>query len=206
MRIIGAGWGRTGTTSLTAALEKLGAGPCLHMQKMWDEPAIADAFARHLDGDGDEVDWSVVLADYDATTDWPGCWIWRELAEAFPDAPVVLTVRDPGSWYDSVRATIHPATRAGADLGPPHMRALMDRLWAADFGGWDAVLDRDAAIAAFERHIADVRTQCPPDRFVEWTVADGWEPICAALGVPVPDEAFPHKNDRAAFEANVDDA
>jgi len=46
-----------------------------------------------------------------------------------------------------------------------------------------------------------VRAEAPPDRLVDWQPGDGWEPLCAALGVPVPDAPFPHVNTTAEFRA-----
>jgi hypothetical protein len=198
MRIIGAGWGRTGTTSVKAALERLGARPCLHMTEMWAHPELAAVWNRHRDGAA--LDWRVELAGWEATVDWPGAAVWPELARLWPSAPVLLTVRDPQSWYDSVRATIHPATEPHLEIGPPAVRTLMtETVWDDCFGGWHRALDPELAIAAFAAHNQSVRSACPPARLVEWQTGDGWEPLCAALGVEVPDEPFPHLNDRASW-------
>jgi Sulfotransferase domain len=194
MKVIGAGWGRTGTTSVAAALERLGFGPCLKMREMWGHLELAETWNRH--NAGDRADWRSVLAGWQATVDWPGCWEWAEFARLWPDAPVLLTVRDPGDWYDSVRNSIHAWTAPGADVGPPEMQRLIARVWEAGFGGWDRVLDRDHAIECFERHNADVRATCPRGRLIEFSVAGGWEPLCRPLGVPVPDEPFPYLNRR----------
>ena len=59
--------------------------------------------------------------------------------------------------------------------------------------------DREAAIAAYERHNAEVRRRAPKERLVEWSPGDGWEPLCRALGVPVPDAPFPHANSTEEF-------
>jgi hypothetical protein len=108
MRVIGAGWGRTGTTSLAAALGRLGVGPCLQMSEMWSHPELVDLWnALHA---GATSDWRAALSDWEATVDWPGCWEWREFAELWPDAVIVLSVRDPGDWYASVRQSIHAWT------------------------------------------------------------------------------------------------
>lgn len=194
MRVIGAGWGRTATTSLAAALEQLGIAPCLHMRQMWPHPEVAVLFNRYLDGE--PVDWAIELGQWQATVDWPGCWPWEELAAHWPDAPVLLSLRDPEQWYASVRATIHEWTTPGRDVGPPAVRTLLDNLWERDFGEWDAVLDKDHAIGRFLAHNESVRSRCPPDRLVEWAVEDGWAPLCAALDLPEPPAPFPHLNAR----------
>lgn len=194
MKVIGAGWGRTGTTSLAAALGRLGMGPCLQMQETWSHPELVEVWNRHAHGE--PVDWRSALSGWRSTVDWPGCWEWREFARLWPQAPVVLSVRDPDTWYESVLGTIHAWTAPGTDVGPPAVADLLARLWVTDFGGWDRVLDRRHAIACFVRHNEDVRASCPPDRLVEWTVTDGLGPLCRALGVVEPAEPFPHLNAR----------
>lgn len=196
MRVIGAGFGRTGTTSAAAALEVLGIAPCVQMQTMWADPDLAAAWAAHYAGT--PAEWRELLAPFAASVDWPGVWEWKRFADLWPDAKVLLTLRDAGEWYDSVIATIHAWTAPAEDVGPPPVAALLDRVWQVHFGGWAQVRDRDRTIAAYEAHVDDVRRSCPPGRLVEWRVRDGWEPLCAGLGLPVPDAPVPHLNRRDA--------
>jgi hypothetical protein len=195
MRVIGASWGRTGTTSAAAALETLGFGPCVQMQTMWQQPDLADTWARHYRGQ--PTDWVSVLAGFSSSVDWPGCWEWQTFAALWPDAKVLLTDRDPDSWYDSVLGSIHEWTAPGKDVGPRSVADLLDRVWDYHFGGWQQVFDRQHTIGRYRAHIAQVRRECPPDRLIEWRVAEGWAPLCAALGTPVPDEPMPHLNSRS---------
>ena len=192
VKVIGAGWGRTGTTSLAAALDRLGYGPCLRMREMWEHQDLAVLWNSHHEGS--PADWRAALRDWQSTVDWPGCWQWREFADLWPAAPVILTVRDPAGWYDSVRRSIHAWTAPGQDVGPAPVARLLGYLWDREFGGWERVLDRDHAIACYERHNQEVRETCPPGRLVEYTVSDGWEPLCRALAAQVPGEPFPHLN------------
>jgi hypothetical protein len=164
------------------------------MREMWSHVELASTWNDHHDGI--LTDWRTVLAGWQATVDWPGCWDWREFADLWPDAIVLLTLRDPGEWYDSVRESIFAWTEPGKDVGPPAVARMIARIWDEDFGGRARVLDRDHAIACFERHSAEIRSACPPERLVEWRVGDGWEPLCRALSVDVPAEPFPHLNRR----------
>jgi hypothetical protein len=198
VRIIGAGWGRTGTTSAAAALELLGFGPCFQMQDVWPRPELASLWNRHRAGS--PVDWRVELREFESCVDWPGCWHWREFAELWPDAKVLLTVRDAQSWYESALGSIHEWTRPGRDVGPPEVAELLAAVWDEHFGGWQGFFDRDRAIAAYDAHVDDVRRNCPEHRLVEWRVSDGWQPLCAALGVPIPSGPVPHLNARDSHD------
>ena len=52
---------------------------------------------------------------------------------------------------------------------------------------------------AYERHNEQVRATVAPERLVEWQPGDGWARLCAALDLPVPDNAFPHVNTTDEF-------
>ncbi|WP_026413065.1 sulfotransferase family protein [Actinomadura oligospora] len=202
MQVIGAGFGRTGTASLTVALEELGFDPCFHMRKVFGDPAQADAWQRASRGEA--VDLPALLEGYRASVGWPGSHFWRQLVDHFPQAKVVLTMRDPQSWYESARHTIFDSEMgptSGAD--DPRLAAMLrlaqELVIDGVFGG--RMDDPAHAIEVFERHYADVRAHVPADRLLEFDVAQGWEPLCAFLDVPVPQAPFPHRNDRRQFEA-----
>jgi hypothetical protein len=205
MRVIGAGFGRTGTLSLRAALERLGIAPCYHAFEFIAHPEHAPLWDRAARGQA--VDWTRELALYEATVDWPGCAFYRDLMEAFPAAPVILSVRDPDRWYESAASTIYPLSREapaliGAPDGPPpEMAGVADAMWRIVFGGTFAgrFEDREYAIEVFNRHNEEVRATVPADRLLVHEVGQGWGPLCNFLGTPVPDEPFPRINDRGIF-------
>lgn len=200
--MIGTGFGRTGTLSTKKALERLGFGPCHHMEEAVRHPSQFRHLAAHVRGE--PVDWHQLFAGYRSQVDFPGATIWRELLAAFPEAKVLHTVRDPDRWYDSTRETIYPAQTM---VAPWVRKALpfIDQafevnealIWTGLFEG--RFEDRERAIEIFEARTADVVDTVPPDRLLVFDVAQGWEPLCAFLQVPVPDEPFPHVNDRAAI-------
>jgi len=207
MQVIGAGFGRTGTMTLKAALEQLGAGPCFHMIDLIRAEERVDLWIAAVEGQ--RVDWHAVFEGWGATVDWPGCSFYQPLMEAFPDAKVLLTVRDPDAWYESCRRTIHAAQAAirdggleGGSEGPPSpavMNVIAPLIWD---GAFEARFeDREFAIDVFNRHNAEVRRTVPADRLVVHEIRDGWEPLAQMLDVPVPDAPFPHLNDTAAFRA-----
>jgi hypothetical protein len=191
LRVIGAGLGRTGTHSLMIALEKLFDQPCYHMvvaaqnpshTKIWHDAAL-----------GKMPDWIEFFDGYGAAVDWPACSFWPEISAAFPDALILLSTRDSEAWWKSANNTIF-STFSGRKN---ERQAMLDQLFESRFTS--KIDDRDAAIAAFEASNAHVRETVPPGRLLEWQVGDGWEPICAALGLPVPSEPFPQTNSTEEF-------
>ena len=197
LRLIGAGVGRTGTHSLKVALERLTGGRCYHMAEVDERPDDTPVWTAAF-VDGVKPDWHAFLADFDASVDWPACAFWRELADAFPDAPVLLSTRaSVESWAASMESTI--VARLSREPTDPEWQALRAMEMPMLLRFCPELPDRDAMIAAYERHNDAVRRGVAPERLVEWTPGDGWETLCRVLGVAVPDEPFPHVNTTAEF-------
>ncbi|MFJ1761196.1 sulfotransferase family protein [Amycolatopsis sp. NPDC088138] len=199
VEVIGAGFGRTGTMSVRAALEALGRGPCHHMADVLGEPAATVRWTAALRGDREAL--RAAVAGYRATADFPGCLLWRELLDLFPDAKVLLSVRDPESWYRSaVRTIFDPVLdQVFAKLG-----AETTEFVAALAEHGYRHTGRDAAIAWFTRHNAEVAAAVPAEKLLVYEVREGWEPLCAFLGVDVPPESFPRVNDSGDFTGTVE--
>jgi len=196
LRVVGAGVGRTGTHSLKLALEQLLGAPCYHMLEVFGHPEHVPSWAAAADGS--LTDWDAIFTGYGAAVDWPAAAFWREISAAYPDALVLLSVRDPDSWWKSASNTIWEVSQRDTDdefmNGWLQMvRRMLDERFTPD---WQ---DEAKAKAAFVRHNDEVRKSVPTSRLLEWKGGDGWAPICAALGVPVPDEPFPHVNTTAEF-------
>jgi hypothetical protein len=212
VKVIGAGFGRTGTRSLKAALELLGYGPCYHMSTVIAEPYRV---RQWLDvGEGRSHDWDTIFDGFESAVDWPASSYWRELAEHHPAAKVILTVRDPERWYESVVSTVFAGALA---KGRPPLRRRVIR-WliarrAPDFALYPRMAkatvfdrlfdgrldDRAHVLRVYEEHQTAVKAALPADRLLVFDVRDGWEPLCAFLGAPVPPEPFPQVNERDAF-------
>lgn len=210
MQVIGAGFGRTGTLTLKAALEELGVGPCYHMvEVLWGDTGRLPLWQAAANGE--EVDWKAVFEGFESTVDWPGCTFWEPLMEVFPDAKVLLTVRDPESWYESARNTIYASLIAGqkgelkeGDEEPPSPEAfqmISALIWQGTFHG--KFEDKAYAIEMFDKHIAEVKSKVPPERLVVHEVKEGWKPLAQMLGVPEPRAEFPRLNDKVAFREMV---
>jgi hypothetical protein len=211
LKIIGAGFGRTGTLSTALALRQLGF-PCYHMSEVfankshldfWWKVATAPAAAQH--------DWNQVFDAYSAAVDNPACCVWQELMAAYPDAKVLLTVHPGGAgpWYDSTMDTIYRTESAWQakvlGLVIPFARKFRDMsrslIWERSHQS--TMTNRAAAIAHYTAHIERVKASVPPERLLIFTVSDGWQPLCRFLNVPVPDAPFPNVNDRAQIKKEL---
>jgi len=201
IRVIGAGFGRTGTTSLKLALEYLGFGPCYHFTELVKSGHLSDwmCIAR-----GGEPNWDQLFRGYTSTTDWPAASYFEELSVHYPDALVILTTRDPVAWHDSVCQSLYPLRKAIVPWLPlgRSLAELTDRIiWQGTFAG--RVRERDHAIKVFEQHRDRVRSCIAPGRLLEFDVKQGWKPLCEFLSVPVPDIPFPHANDAVLMHRYV---
>jgi Sulfotransferase domain len=208
LRVIGAGFGRTGTLSLKAALEELGFTKCYHMTDVLAHPEHAPLWEAA--GRGDPIDWGKLFEGYQATVDWPGCAFYEQIIGRYPDAKVILTTRDPDEWYDSAKQTIYwvrSAFRGWTLLFVPRMRSfrrMLDRvIWDGTFHA--RFEDKNYAIKVFRQHNELVCGMVPRDRLLIYEVREGWAPLCAFLGVPIPDgKPFPRLNDSATFRARIE--
>lgn len=208
VEVIGAGFGRTGTMSLYTALNQLGF-KTYHMVE-----AIKNSHLPYWArlGRGETTDFTPVLANYNATTDFPACMYYDTLLEQNPKAKVVLTVRDPDAWYNSAIQTILAVDKAHHDMWllpyiPPFSymggRTIADACYNLAFGKNAQFSDREACIRAYQAHIEEVKRRVPADQLLVYNVKEGWEPLCKFLGVPVPTTPFPNVNDVAEFQQRI---
>jgi hypothetical protein len=200
LSVIGAGWGRTGTMSLKLALEQLGFGPCHHMFEVIRTPGQPELWSRAFDGEAAALDEA--LKDYRSSVDWPSAAFWAELAQRHPEAKVILTVRDPDKWFASTQATIfHDDTASRRDGGgpPPAFAAMLAKMMKSEVG--EMKHDHAEATSAFKAHNDAVKAAIAPERLLVYEVGQGWGPLCAFLGVPVPDAPFPRTNTTEEFVA-----
>ena len=195
--VIGAGLGRTGTHSLKLALERLGFGPCHHMMELMGNDEQTRMWRAHVRGES--PGWEALYSGYRSALDWPTAHYWRELSETYPDAKMLLTVRDPEKWHRSVVATIAKGMTSSNDPESIGVKLVANQV----FGG--RIQDRDHAISVYEAHNAAVKAAFGPERLLIYEVSEGWEPLCAHLDVPVPDEPFPLTNTTADFRARFAD-
>jgi hypothetical protein len=204
LKVIGAGFGRTGTHSLKIALEMLGFAPCYHMMEVFTHPGHSEAWEEAARSG--KVDWEALVGPYEAAVDWPASFFWRELLKTYPDAKVILTERDEEAWYKSITNTIFDFMRR--DIDP----TLIDPIRAAQrkmgryivsertFGNR---FDKDHVLDVYRQNSAEVKREVPKDKLLVFDAPDGWKPLCDFLGVPVPDAPYPLTNTTEEFRARV---
>lgn len=187
--------------SLKRALEMLGIGHCYHFTELLRRNHAARWLAIL---DGAPPDWNDLFSGYSATVDWPTVTYYRELANHYPNAKVILTVRDPGEWHTSIVKALLPLRRSLPSWIPWTSRVgrLTDRvIWNGAFEG--RVAERDFAIAKFQRHFQEVCAEIPAERLLIFDVKEGWPPLCRFLGCPIPDVPFPRSNSRGSLRSAV---
>jgi hypothetical protein len=201
MKVVGAGFSRTGTFSLKRALEAVGFGPCYHMDELFRRP---DHWPLWTNAARVEPDWRSLFAGDEAAVDAPACHFWRSIRRAHPGAKVILTVRAADAWYESFFATVYQ-TMTRQTLVPAPARPALEvaRRVVLDgvFGG--RFEDRDHAIAVYEAHNRDVVDSVDARDLLVYRVADGWAPLCEFLSVEVPAREYPMTNARGDFRSRV---
>ncbi len=214
LKIIGAGFGRTGTLSTYTALNYLGY-TCYHMLEVIQNKGNKS----HLDfwnnvaksPEGQQKNWDEVFSNYTATVDNPACCIWKELLEANPDAKVLLTLhpRGPEAWYDSTINTIYftesmwqfKVLRLTTPFGRKFGNMSSKLIWGRSHNG--TMMNKEDAIAHYLKHIEEVKSTVPPDKLLIFSVDQGWGPLCNFLGVDAPDTDFPNVNNRAEIKKTI---
>jgi hypothetical protein len=198
VKVIGAGFGRTGTLSLKLALEQLGFAPCYHM---FEVVGRTERLREWLElAEGGKRDWSGTFSGYQAAVDWPASAFWRELVDFYPEAKVVLTVRDPDRWYDSIEKTLYTQYLQLREQNTLFAQMVRPMIWDGIFGGR---FDRESATERFRRHVGEVTEAVPADRLLVFKTGEGWGPLCEFLDVPVPAEEFPRSNDSSSFQERI---
>lgn len=206
LKVIGAGFGRTGTLSLKAALEELGFGPCHHMSEVFASPRQLALWQSVVDGS--EIDWNEIFYGYSACVDWPSAYFWQSLAEHYADARVILGTRDPETWYESFNRTILHLAKTVNRIEDPHTRGVVDMgnriIRHGVFG--NTLPTRERAVEVFREHEERVKRAIDPARLLVFDIRQGWEPLCEFLDVDVPATDFPRLNDERQFKELVGEA
>jgi len=206
LQVIGAGFGRTGTSSLKEALEVLGF-PCYHRDIAEEHPDDALWLALSK---GKSIDFESVFQNHTAAIDWPVAKFYQEIFRKYPNAKVILTVRDPDMWYQSISETIFSEV---VGLLEQRKQSHKKNKWLRKLNHWVSptkdlhakmvesvivdgqfhgkFLDKEDAIQTYNEHIEEVKQFVHAGQLLVYNVKEGWGPLCAFLGVPVPSTSFP---------------
>ena len=209
LKVIGAGFGRTGTLSLKIALERLGFDKCYHMMEIPSVPHHVEMWRAAAAGKA--VNWETLFSGYQAAVDWPSCNFWQQQLKVFPDAKVILTRRDAEQWYDSVMQTIWLSSEQGrVDLADTEQHGAVeshtrDRIKMVYEVIWDGVFgmrmeNKQHVVNCFERHNQEVINSVPRGKLLIIEPGDGWAPLCDFLKVDVPETDYPRINSKEDFQ------
>jgi len=202
MKIIGVGMGRTGTTSLQRALTAFGY-PAYNMEAVIKHEHFTQ-WIKIFNRETDQPDWESLFSGYDASVAWPTCFFYKELMIAYPQAKFILTLRDEESWADSVLRNLQVLNSLKAFRFIPRVRGMIEFLDDALLKNiFDSKLDREHMIAVYQRHNQAVQAAIPQEKLLIYQVQQGWEPLCAFLNKPVPNDPFPHENTSGNFKQTV---
>lgn len=208
LKLIGAGFGRMGTRATKDALEMIGFGPCHHMAEVFAHPETVPLWEAALDDPPSTAQgWAPLLGAYQSSVDWPSCHYWRELADAFPDAKVLLSTRDPEKWWNSITNTIFEIVRTekvpddATGMRQRHHEMSGRMIRDQRFSG--KIDDKAHVLKVLKDHEDEVRQTIDADRLLVWSVTEGWAPLCEFLGVDVPDAPFPSRNTTKEFRENL---
>lgn len=212
MKVIGVGLPRTGTLTQKVALEMLGVGPCYHMVNVLQDLELVKLWHDALEGN---ADWDAIFEGHQSTVDWPGGFFWKELMEHYPDAKLVLSVRDPEKWERSMRDTVWAcyygdsltyhlsmATYKVDGQWKYFIDTMTQLLWEGP-GTIQNSHDTQGMIDSMHRFNEEVKSTVPSDRLLVWDVTEGWEPLCDFLGIECPSDPMPHVNDSATFRDRI---
>ena len=199
IKVINAGFGRTGTMSIKLALEQLGFGPCHHMEEVFKNPEQLPFWQRAADGES--VDWSEIFQGYNSAVDWPSAHYWEQLAAYYPQAKVLLSIRSAESWWESYSDTIKALIAIRDEIPEEYPRAvagMAEKIVNQQTFSGDPD-NKALALAKFQQRMDDVKATIPADRLLIYQVSEGWQPLCQFLDVPVPNTEFPRSNAKEAF-------
>jgi hypothetical protein len=205
LQVIGAGFGRTGTHSLGIALKMLGFGPTYNILEVSKNVAHMQMWQDALDDK--PVDWHTLFANYRSAVEWPTITFLPQIVSHFSQAKIILTTRDPDSWFESANTTIFEGLELSAQNPDPNKRqqSAMKRRLILEHTFANRYREKAYAQDVMRQHNEQVMALVPPKRLLVYKVTEGWEPLCDFLGKPIPTEPFPYTNKRAEFQNSAPD-
>jgi len=202
MKVICAGWGRTGTRSLKYALEHINGQPSYHMQNILLNKKDAKKWHNLIFSNNKKYNWDSIYKGYGACLDFPSCNYYKELMEFYPDAKVILNLRDDESWVKSWNVLNNQILKSFtfrfiAKLPYTSFKLHKDihnEMILGAKGAFGGAKTDEEKMQKFNDWNQSVIDYVPKDRLLVYKVSEGWDPICKFLNVNIPDISFPYKN------------
>ena len=202
MKVICAGWGRTGTRSLKYALEHLTGEPSYHMQNILLNKKDAKKWHNSIFLHNEKFNWEDIFEGYGACLDFPSCNYYKELMDYYPDAKVILTVRDAESWVKSWNVLNNQILKSFtfrflAKIPRTSFKLQKDihnKMILGLDGAFQGVKSDKERMKKFDEWNKSVIEYVPKERLLVYQVKDGWTPLCKFLNVEEPNMPFFYKN------------
>ena len=187
-KVLDVGAPRTGTQSMYSAMRILGLNP-LHTGL---DLKIRPALCNYLFGNGSLDDALGIFDAFDGAMDEPVMLMYEEVMAAFPEAKFLLTISAPESWFKTYVDLITTSHIETTGYPKPAAECTAMASWGCIFDGSSTEAQKHTCLQNYERHIQRVQDMIPPQRLLVYNWSDGWTPLCHFLGLPIPEEDFPH--------------
>ena len=198
LKVIGANFGRTATMSLKQGLEILGFEKCYHMSEVVVHPEHVKLW---LDAWRGKDIWTTLFAGYQAAVDWPAAAFWPQLMHVYPEAKIVLSIRDADKWFESARNTIFQSMDSNLLAKDEVLRTRIEMLKEIIVDGTfnGDLSNKDKCIKIYKENIERCRSEVPLDRLIEFDTFLGWEQLCKELDCKIPEKPYPYVNKATEF-------
>jgi hypothetical protein len=180
-----------------------------HKNFVYDPTLDPDVFL-HAHLNRDDADWDKVYEKYDAAIDLP-TWFWyKDLMKMYPDAKIILTMRDPDSWYKSVYKIAKDFKETGGNENATERLKRIMKFTDIVLNDYpltsrENIDDEELTKKAYIRHYKDVIEHVPAEKLLKMELGEGWERLCAFLGKDVPNIPYPKVNSLSEFDDYLND-
>lgn len=184
MKIFGIGLSRTGTTSLTIALRRLGYKVEHYPHDNNVNETLSDFFAGKNNNPIFQIAYRI-----DALLDTPVCVTYKFLDKEFPGSKFILTTRDENDWLQSMQILFQRLEQFPHGL----ISGLHEYLYNTK-----TTFDSTTLLDRYKRYVNEV-TDYFANRMNDllvWNLCDqpDWNVLCTFLNKPIPNTEFPHMN------------
>ncbi|CEI68249.1 hypothetical protein FVEN_g11802 [Fusarium venenatum] len=222
MKVLSLGLPRTGSASMAEALTILGYKNVYHATQAINRPEDWEILERACDASFPNLpsytgkpftreEWDELWGHCEATTDVASIFA-PQLIQTYPDAKVILAIRDFDPWFKSVDQSVlhnlwNPIAQFSINVLEPILGSAMGRSARKQMLGlFQASTVEEARANAretYERHHRVIREMVPEGQLLEYRMGQGWGPVCEFLDKPVPEKEFPWVNEAAELKRAI---